>query len=195
VGGGYGITNDGLRKAVPFTFSKVGRAEDQQFYFSSLSSGCVGIFHPNLRIAHYKGVGGAVSQAEEKTVVTRFIGDLYRLVIFGELAEKFGIKEKIDPMPGVFAGKLARAQAFLNLLLKSYSFSANGKKELAEILLKDGLAEIHQLKKEIDSGTIQNQIEKEGEEYKSVNPKCPVNGFPIYFCRLLRLSSLINQIG
>ena len=175
-GGGYGITNEGLRKTAPFTFSKVGRAEDQQFYFSGLAGACRGIFHPDLRIAHYKSSGGAVAQAEEKTVATRFIGDMYRLIIFSHIiqllpekwhhADKNKLKREIDPMPGVFAGRMSILQAFLNLHYKAYWFSSQGKAPLAEQLLTQGMDELLNLLKQIDDGSIKNEFNHESELWR-----------------------------
>ena len=162
-GGGYGITNSGLRKALPFTFSLVGRAEDQQFYFSGLAGGTRGIFHPDLRIAHYKG---AVASSEKKTAVSRFIGDMYRLVIFQHLAEYFGVKEDIDPMPGIFAGPLARAQAFLHTLYKSLQLIENGDVESADLLLSSGWPELEELMEAIDAGEIRKRVEAEQQQWK-----------------------------
>lgn len=162
-GGGYGISNRGLRSAVPFTFSLVGRAEDQQFYFSGLAGGIRGIFHPDLRIAHYKG---AVASSEKKTAVTRFLGDMYRLIIFRYLAEYFCIKEDIDPMPGVFAGPLARAQAFFHTLYKALLLVNDGDAGGAEILLGSGWRELKDLMAALDSGEIGERVEQEREEWK-----------------------------
>ena len=160
-GGGYGITNEGLRQAVPFTYSEVGRAEDQQFYFSSLARGCRGIFHPDLRIAHYKSAGGAVAKAEEKTQTSRFIGDLFRLVIFGEIASRLDVKDDIDPMPGVFASELARAQALLSLLYKAYRLATQGNTDACEELMTSGLAELRGLRKRIDDGAVREGMQTE----------------------------------
>ena len=162
-GGGYGISNRGLRSAVPFTLSLVGRAEDQQFYFSGLAGGIRGIFHPDLRIAHYKG---AVASSEKKTAVSRFIGDMYRLIIFRHLAEYFGIKEDIDPMPGVFAGPLARAQAFFHTLYKALQLTAEGDSESAETLLSAGWRELEALMEAIDAGEISRKVEEERAEWE-----------------------------
>lgn len=160
-GGGYGITNAGLRSHVPFTFSLVGRAEDQQFYFSGLASGARGIFHPDLRIAHYKG---KVADSESKTEVTRFLGDMYRLIIFEHLAKSAGVKEDIDPMPGVFAGELARAQAFFHLLYRAVRYFNAGKSDEAEELLR-GWKELNGLIDAIDSGEIARQLARERDEW------------------------------
>jgi hypothetical protein len=162
-GGGYGITNDGLRKAAPFTFSWVGRAEDQQFYFSGLRGGLRGIFHPNLRIAHYKA---SVAGAEKKTAAGRFLGDMYRLIIFSHLVERWGVKELIDPMPGVFAGPLARAQAALSLLYKSCEFAAEGNVEAARYLLGEGAQELVELEDRIDDGTVDRLVDEEAGEWR-----------------------------
>ncbi len=150
-GGGYGITNNGLRRAVPFTYSQVGRAEDQQFYFCGLKTGIRGIFHPNLRIAHYKN---SVAKSEGKTAASRFLGDMYRLVIFQQIVKILEVKEDIDPMPGIFAGDLARAQAFLNLTYRAYIFSKTGKEEEAKTLIFEGLNELEILQTKIDSGDV-----------------------------------------
>ncbi len=162
-GGGYGITNEGLRRAVPFTFSRVGRAEDQQFYFSCLASGVRGIFQPDLRIAHYKS---AVGKAERKTAASRFAGDLYRLVIFRHLVRRYGVKREIDPMPGIFAGPLARGQACFSLLLKACEFRSSGEDEAAHYLLSEGAAALTALEEAIDDGTIDREHEREQKGWR-----------------------------
>ncbi|MFW5710603.1 MAG: hypothetical protein ACOCZA_01530 [Spirochaetota bacterium] len=157
-GGGYGITNHGLRRALPFTFSWVGRAEDQQFYFSGLPHGIRGIFHPNLRIAHYKS---SVSGAEQKTAATRFIGDMYRLIIFKRLVEMLDVKYQIDPMPGVFAGELARAQAAFATLLKACEFMVHKNQTAARYILEQGVDELLDLEDRIDRGEVEAAFRRE----------------------------------
>ena len=177
-GGGYGITNEGLRKFVPFTYSQTGRAEDQQFYFCSLSAGCRGIFQPNLRIAHYKSTGGAVHEAEQRTKATRFIGDMFRLVLFGHLVECLPeinnskspstLKYDLDPMPGVFAGKLARLQAYLNILYRAYSFCEEGDEASGQALMTEGFEQILMLQKNIDSGSIKSDLVREKQQWEKL---------------------------
>lgn len=162
-GGGYGIDNQALKRFAPFTFSEVGRAEDQQFYLAGLAAGNAAIFHPDLRIAHYKQ---SAATTEHTTEVSRFVGDLYRLVIFQHIVEFLGVKERIDPMPGVFAGRLARAQAFFNLLYKSYSYFAEGKPQHGETLYQRGLVELGQLEAQIDAGEIKRRWDAEQREWK-----------------------------
>lgn len=162
-GGGYGITNDGLRKALPFTWSRVGRAEDQQFYFSALAGGVRAIFHPDLRIAHYKG---AVAVSENRTEATRFAGDMYRIVQFAFLARRFGVKPDLDPMPGVFAGELARAQAFFQLLHRAAVFFMEGKRESAMLLLEEGLETLAFFERFIDSGEAEKELTAEAALWK-----------------------------
>lgn len=157
-GGGYGITNHGLRRALPFTFSWVGRAEDQQFYFSGLPYGIRGIFHPNLRIAHYKT---SVSGAEQKTAATRFVGDMYRLIIFKRLADMLDVKYQIDPMPGVFAGELARAQAAFATLLKACEFVVHHNETAARYIVEEGIDELLDLEDRIDRGEVEAAFRKE----------------------------------
>jgi len=161
-GGGYGITNEGLRKFRPFTFSLVGRAEDQQFYFSGLSKGARGIFHPDLRIAHYKG---AVASSEKKTEASRFLGDMYRLILFQYLAGLTGVKEDIDPMPGVFAGELGRAQAIYHLLYKASYYYSSDRTELGDELLK-GWTELNDLIEHIKSGEILELLRGEQRQWE-----------------------------
>jgi hypothetical protein len=163
-GGGYGITNEGLRQGLPFTFSWVGRAEDQQFYFSGLAGGIRGIFHPNLRIAHYKS---SVRGAEEKTEAARFTGDMYRLILFQRLAEIYGVKDDIDPMPGVFAGELARAQACFALMVKAMDFTAHGNDEAARFLIEEGIPELADLEARIDSGELERELRRERAGWQS----------------------------
>ncbi len=162
-GGGYGITNQGLRKAAPFTFSWVGRAEDQQFYFSGIPEGVRGIFHPDLRIAHYKA---SVKGAEEKTAATRFIGDMYRLIIFQRLAELLDVKSDIDPMPGVFAGDLARAQAAFATMLKAVDFASRGEEETGRYIVEEGVRELVDLEQRIDRGEVERELHREREMWR-----------------------------
>ncbi|MDZ7792874.1 MAG: hypothetical protein U5P10_04045 [Spirochaetia bacterium] len=161
-GGGYGISNHGLQHALPFTFSWVGRAEDQQFYFSGLPYGIRALFHPDLRIAHYKS---AVSGAEEKTAATRFIGDMYRLLIFQRLADMLEVKEQIDPMPGVFAGELARAQAVFASLLKACEFAVHKNEPAAGYIIEQGLAELLDLEDRIDRGEVDAGFRRERAQW------------------------------
>ncbi len=162
-GGGYGITNEGLKRAVPFTYSRAGRAEDQMFYFSALSRGVRGIFHPDLRIAHYKS---SVSASEEKTEASRFIGDMYRLLLFKYLVDELGVKDDIDPMPGIFAGPMARSQYLFHLLYKAWDFHLKGKTETAGQLLLRGLPELKELKDDIDSGIVGKELHREHRDWK-----------------------------
>ena len=157
-GGGYGITNQALRQATPFTLSVVGRAEDQQFYFSGLSRGIRGIFHPDLRIAHYKD---RVAASEGKTAATRFAGDMFRLVLFGHLAEVLGVKEDIDPMPGVFASVLAPAQSFFHILTHAYHYCRKNDDAAADYLLGTVLKRLQTLRSDIKNGTIQRLLKEE----------------------------------
>lgn len=161
-GGGYGISNHGLQHGLPFTFSWVGRAEDQQFYFSGLPYGLRGVFHPDLRIAHYKS---AVSGAEKKTAATRFIGDMYRLIIFQRLAGMLGVKEQIDPMPGVFAGELARAQAVFASLLKACEFTVQNNEAAAAYIVDQGVAELLDLEDRIDRGEVDAEFRRERAQW------------------------------
>ena len=162
-GGGYGISNDALRRFTPFTLSEVGRAEDQQFYFYGLTKGLRGIFHPDLRIAHYKST---VATSERKTAATRLLGDMYRLIIFEHLVSLMGVKDDIDPFPGIFAGGLARAQAFFTLLYRAYEFCTKGEEENARFLLSTGIDELEELKEEIASGKIKVLLEEEALQWK-----------------------------
>lgn len=162
-GGGYGITNDALKKSAQFTLSSVGRAEDQQFYFYGLTKGIRGIFHPNLRIAHYKA---SVQTSEKKQAATKFAGDMYRLIIFKALCDILEVKHEIDPFPGIFSGEMAEAQAAITLLYRAFCFSAHGDESNASILIDESLPEIIELKKEILSGEIKKDLEKEAELWK-----------------------------
>jgi hypothetical protein len=162
-GGGYGVDNAAVQRCAPFTLSAVGRAEDQQFYMAGLSRGVAAIFPPNLRIAHYKM---SVAVTEHSTEVSRFIGDLFRLVIFQHIVEILGVKHQVDPMPGVFAGKLARAQAFCNLLYKSHGYFAVGKKDFGRELFIRGRKELTELEREIDAGDMKKLWAAEQAEWE-----------------------------
>ena len=162
-GGGYGVTNQALRQAHPFTHPRVGRAEDQQFYFSALPGGVRGVFIPNLRIIHYKS---AVAKSEEKTEATRLLGDMARILLFRHLILKFDIKDDLDPMPGVFASPLARPQTLLHLLYRAWHFYHKGKETTAEILLARGVAELKRLKNDIDAGEVDREWDEEKQSWQ-----------------------------
>ena len=162
-GGGYGITNEGLKRSVPFAYSRVGRAEDQAFYFSALARNSRGIFHPDLRIAHYKS---SVAVSEDKTEGSRFLGDIYRILLFRFLAVELGIKKYIDPMPGVFCGELARAQAVFHLLYRTWHYYMDGKDDTAREILQRGLVEHPRLKKDIDSGETAKELHREFKDWE-----------------------------
>ncbi len=162
-GGGYGIDNEGLRRCTPFALSIVGRAEDQQYYFNGLSKGLRGIFHPDLRIAHYKM---SVQTSETKQKGTRFLGDMYRLLIFSYIVKILGVKDDIDPFPGLFAGGLSYFQYFFNLMYQAFCFSVSGKDEIARFLLETGLPELEDLIEHIESGSIKELMEEEEKQWK-----------------------------
>ncbi|MFW6366377.1 MAG: hypothetical protein ACOC2H_07895 [Spirochaetota bacterium] len=162
-GGGYGIDNTALKRYNPFALSIVGRAEDQQYYFNGLSKGLRGIFHPDLRIAHYKQ---SVQTSETKQKGTKFLGDMYRLLIFSHIVTLLGVKNEIDPFPGLFAGTLSHFQYFFNLMYQSFSFSAQGKDEIASYLVVKGLPELESLIADIQKGTIDKRMEEEERQWK-----------------------------
>ncbi len=162
-GGGYGIDNTALRRFVPFTYSRVGRAEDQQFYMAAMARGNRGIFTPDLRIAHYKQ---RVATSESATVATRFLGDMFRLVIFSEIVGFLGLKDQVDPMPGVFAGPLARIQAFLSIVYKSYCCLAEGDEQAGELIFRRGLSERERLSADIDAGKIRSGWAREQTDWE-----------------------------
>jgi len=162
-GGAYGITNDSLKKFKPFAFSEIGRAEDQGFYISSISKGLKGIFNPDLRIAHYKE---HVSLSEKRTEVSRFIGDMYRLILFEHIVNVLDVKEEIDPMPGIFAGKLARTQAFFSIIYRAYYYCTRNQVNEASTLLESGIDELEELKRKIDSGKIKKDIVRESRQWE-----------------------------
>jgi len=162
-GGGYGITNDALRQTAPFALSIVGRAEDQQFYFSALSRGVRGIFHPDLRIAHYKD---RVLRNEEKTAATRFAGDMFRLVLFGHLADILDVKDDIDPMPGIFASSLAPAQSFFHILARAFHYAVEGKEKESDYLTGEVLRRLQLLRRDITEGSVRRLLEEEGAAWR-----------------------------
>ena len=164
-GGGYGITNRALREGVPFTHSRVGRAEDQQFYFSALAQNIRGIFSPDLRIVHYKS---SVAKSEEKTEAGRLLGDMKRLYLFQHIVGFLGIKEEIDPMPGVFASALARPQGVLHLLYRCWSFHKAGKSTTARLLLTRGIPELKALAEIIDDGKVLSEWKEERRQWTAL---------------------------
>lgn len=162
-GGGFGIDNTAMRRFTPFTYSLVGRAEDQQFYMAAMAGGNRGIFTPDLRIAHYKQ---RVAASESATEATRFLGDMFRLVIFSEIVDFLGVKTRVDPMPGVFAGPLAGIQAFFSIVYKSYCCFAQGNPAMGERIYQRGLAELKQLTAEINAGKIRSGWKKEQADWE-----------------------------
>jgi hypothetical protein len=90
---------------------------------------------------------------------------MFRLVIFMEIVGFLGVKSKIDPMPGVFAGDLARIQAFFSILYKSYGYLASGEVDKGNLLFTQGLDELQELIKAIGSGEIKRKWEAEQEDF------------------------------
>ncbi len=162
-GGGYGIDNAALRRYAPFTYSRVGRAEDQQFYMAAMARGNRSIFTPDLRIAHYKQ---RVAASEHATAATRFLGDMFRLVIFREIVGFLELKGEVDPMPGVFAGPLARLQAFMSIVYQSFCCLAQGDSETGELILRRGLNELERLSADIDAGRIRSGWKREQADWE-----------------------------
>lgn len=109
-------------------------------------------------------------------MATRFIGDMYRLIIFSYIIQllpekwqhedKNKLKREIDPMPGVFAGQMSILQAFLNLHYKAYWFSSQGKVPLAEQPLTQGMDELLNLVRQIDDGSIKDAFDQESELWR-----------------------------
>ena len=162
-GGGYGIDNDGLRTAVPVGFSMVGRAEDQQFYYSAAGAGVQGIFNPMLRIIHYKA---AVAKSEHRSKVGTSIADIYRMLLFRELMSGLRVIEKTTPFPANYASPLSKAQAFFLWLWLVFTESAAGNEETAQEYLNEGINELLPLLAEIKAGRIMEKFESEKEAWR-----------------------------
>lgn len=113
------------------------------------------------------GYKSSVQSAEHRTRASRFIGDMYRLIIFQELVRCLGVKDDIDPMPGVFAGELARCQAFFCLIYCAYAFAAEGDRESCDQLMGAGRNELNQLQREIDSGIVETKLNEEHRMWQS----------------------------
>ncbi|MDC7225229.1 MAG: hypothetical protein PQJ61_00530 [Spirochaetales bacterium] len=162
-GGGYGIDNDGLRKAVPVGFSMVGRAEDQQFYFSAINQGVQGIFNPMNRIIHYKE---DVAKSEKQHVAGRNVADIYRMLLFRELMCYLNVVDNTKPFPANYASEHGITQAFFLWLYLIFTESASGNEEEAEHYLAEGLSELLPLLDEIESGKVIRRFESEREAWK-----------------------------
>jgi len=157
-GGGYGVDNRTLSEAVPVGFSMVGRAEDQQFYYSVINSGVQGIFNPALRIIHYKA---AVAGAEHRSEVGRTVADIYRMILFRELMDYLGVIDKTRPFPAVYASPLAEAQAFFLWMFLIFKKSAEGKEDEAEEYLEEGLEKLIPLLHEVEDGLVIERYQEE----------------------------------
>jgi hypothetical protein len=69
-------------------------------------------------------------------------------------------------MPGVFAGVLARAQAFFQLLHRAVVFFHEGKGENALLLLSEGMETLCFFEGLIDSGEAEKEIAREAGLWK-----------------------------
>jgi hypothetical protein len=165
-GGGYGVDNKTLREAVPVGFSMVGRAEDQQFYYSALNHGVQGIFNPFLRIIHYKA---AVAAAEHRSEVGTTVADIYRMILFRELMSNLDVIDKTIPFPAVYASPLAEAQAFFLWMYLIFKKSAEGDEAAAEEYLAEGIDELLPLLEDIDNGIVMSRYEKERDTWIKFN--------------------------
>ena len=162
-GGGYGVDNQTLRNAVPVGFSMVGRAEDQQFYYSAINNGVQGIFNPLLRIIHYKA---DVAKSENKHKAGTSVADIYRMLLFRELMNFLNVIEKTVPFPANFASPLSTEQAFYLWLFLIFQASAEGDETSAEEYLSEGLSQLFPLLNEIDAGKVTELFEEERKAWK-----------------------------
>ena len=162
-GGGYGIDNASLRTAVPVGFSMTGRAEDQQFYFSAVSSGVQGIFNPLLRIMHYKA---DVAKSEHKNEAARNVADIYRMLLFREMMSRLDVIEHTIPFPANFASPLSEAQVFWLWLYLMFRSSAAGHETEAEEYLSEGLRQLPSLLDEIENGSVMKRFKQERSAWK-----------------------------
>ena len=169
-GGGYGVDNETLMNAVPVGFSMVGRAEDQQFYYSALGAGFQGIFNPYLRIIHYKA---AVAGSEHKNEAGRNVADIYRMLLFRELMTSLDVIEQTRPFPAVYASKLAGLQAFLLWMFLILKNSAEGNEDVAEEYLEEGLRELIPLLDEIREGNVMKKFRNEQKTWKDFSQAVP----------------------
>ncbi len=162
-GGGYGVDNFTLKAAVPVGFSMVGRAEDQQFYFSALRSRFQGIFNPFLRIIHYKD---SVAGAEHKNEAVRNVADIYRMLIFREMMKNLDVIDLTRPFPSVYASELAPLQAFILWIYFIFKSSLEGDEATAEVYLNEGKSRLIPLLSEISCGKVMKQFKKERSDWK-----------------------------
>ncbi len=162
-GGGYGIDNNSLRRAVPVGFSMTGRAEDQQFYFSAVGSGIQGIFNPLLRIIHYKA---DVAKSEHENQAARSIADIYRMILFRELMTELDVVKYTIPFPANFASPISRAQVFWLWIYLIFQASANGHEDEAEEYLSEGLRQLPPLLDDIEAGRVNKRFNKERAAWK-----------------------------
>ncbi|HAK45891.1 MAG TPA: hypothetical protein DCO79_08245 [Spirochaeta sp.] len=157
-GGGYGIDNAALRAAVPVGFSMVGRAEDQQFYFSAINSGVQGIFNPLLGIIHYKE---DVAKSEHQNMAGRNIADIYRMLLFRNLMSYLNVIEKTRPFPANYASEFSHTQSLLLWLYLIFVESAAGNEDAAQEYLREGIKELLPLLDDIKTGKVIRRFEGE----------------------------------
>ncbi|MBI9108699.1 MAG: hypothetical protein JEZ04_18280 [Spirochaetales bacterium] len=163
-GGGYGVDNRTLREAVPMGFSMVGRAEDQQFYYSVINNGVQGIFNPHLRIIHYKA---SVAASEHRSEVGRTVADIYRMILFRELMGHLDVIDKTRPFPSVYASPLSEVQAFFLWMFLMFKKSAEGYEAAAEEYLAEGLSELIPLLHDVDEGLVIRRFEEERSAWRN----------------------------
>ena len=141
----------------------VGRAEDQQFYFSAINSGVQGIFNPLLRIIHYKA---SVAGSEHKHEAGRNIADIYRMLLFKELMSHLYVVEKTRPFPANYASQLSAAQVPLLWCYLVFKSSAAGDEATAEEYLAEGRRQLLPLYDEIAEGRVTERFEHERSAWK-----------------------------
>lgn len=162
-GGGYGVDNKTLRNAFPVGFSMVGRAEDQQFYYSAVNSGAQGIFNPKLRIIHYKA---SVVKSEHKHEAGRNVADIYRMLLFRELMNYLEVIKKTRPFPANYASGLSAAQVILLWMYLIFKASAEGNESTAEEYLSEGIKQLVPLIDNIKNGRVTALFEMERTAWK-----------------------------
>ena len=133
LGGINGILIDSLRRHRPFTPSFIGRAEDQAYILSVLST-------PGRRLAYVHEDGlimrhdkrAFAQEAIRSAGVGKLIGDYIRILYFSAYAgaltgdvEK--LKDAIDPFTGCFVSGIPTTVVYLRFALKAASLFAEGK--------------------------------------------------------------------
>lgn len=173
-GGTNGILIDALMKYRPFTPSFIGRAEDQAYLLSVLSSN----IQPALRYYHEDGLimrhdkeafaGQSIKAAKDGT----FIADIMRILYFSYYAKALpgGVektRESTYPFTASYISHFPFTLAYLRLVFKLLELFNDGEKNRAEAMLDLSRSRLGDLADQLDKENFAaGEYQQEKEQWK-----------------------------